>query len=286
MKTKRKMAKQRVLSFMLSAALVVSVLPPWGVQVTQAAEDGTPEVSADAEGTQEITASGTFGGEKDSEGVTVTEDTHQWSFAAGTGVLTISGEGAIPDYTTSTYMRLPWYQYASDIKKIVFTGNVTKIGAYLFYQYANVEEVDCSTAEKLIEIGEKSFYKTTLLGTLTGTDHLVTMGTSCFESSGLKTVTMPQVEAVPEAAFKSCASLTAIHFQIATIFGKNAFNACKALTEVDAPNVTELGESVFNTCTGLETIELPKLQSITGGSVFYGCSSEGQRRAYQGPSES
>ena len=103
MKTKRKMAKRRVLSFMLSAALVASMLPMGGIQRAEAAENGTPEVSADAEGTQEITASGTFGGEKDSEGVTITEDTHQWSFAAGTGVLTISGEGATPDCTTSNY---------------------------------------------------------------------------------------------------------------------------------------------------------------------------------------
>lgn len=267
--------KRKVLGLTLSAALVLSGLPVAGIpaagggdwKASAAQEGGVP---ASDEG-DAVTASGTFGGEKDSTGAEITPDTHKWSFAAGTGTLTISGEGAIPDYTSSTYAGLPWYGNKDDIKKIVFTGNVTKVGGYMFYNYNQVEEVDFGAAEELAEIGDHSFYGTTLLETLTGTEKLTTLGVNCFKSSGLKAVNMPSVEAVPEGAFNGCSSLAAIHFQGATVLGKQAFQNCKALKEVDAPNVGSLGESAFNTCNVLEAINLPELTTITGGSAFYGC---------------
>ena len=101
--------RKNVLSLVLSASLVCGLMPmgQWGQKASAAGGDssGGIEVSADKAGVSKqsdeaggVTASGTFGGEKDSEGETLTEDTHQWSFAAGTGVLTISGEGAMPNY--------------------------------------------------------------------------------------------------------------------------------------------------------------------------------------------
>lgn len=274
MKTKKRTMSRKALGLALSAALVLSSLPAADAQVAKAAGGGAKAVAnqaGDARTGDEgdgVTASGTFGGEKDSTGAEITPDTHQWSFAAESGVLTISGEGAIPDYTSSTYTGLPWYGSKDEIKKIVFTGNVAKVGAYMFYGYEKVEELDFSAAKKLTEIGADSFNGTSALGTLTGTEELTTLGNNCFKYSGLKTVTMPKVEAVPEGA---CSSLESIHFQAASSFGKQAFNRCSALKEVDAPNVGSLGESVFNTCGALEAIELPELMSVTGGSVFYGC---------------
>lgn len=279
MKTKKRARRRRALSLTLSAALVLSSLPIAYDQIAKAAEGGVANSSVSQAGDSRqneqepaATSSGTFGGEKDSTGAEITPDTHQWSFATDTGTLTISGEGAIPDYTSSTYMGLPWYGYKDDIKKIVFTGNVTKVGGYMFYNYKGVEEVDFGAAEKLIEIGAESFNGTSALGVLMGTDRLTTLGVNCFKSSKLKAVTMPKVEAVPEGAFNSCRSLESIHFQGATVFGKQAFYRCSALIEVDAPNVESLDESVFNTCTGLESIELSGLTSVMGGSVFNGCS--------------
>jgi hypothetical protein len=87
----------------------------------------------------------------------------EWNFADG--VLTISGDGEIPDYddykTPTWYTpdgksyhsgehRSPWYPFREQIIKIVFKGNITKKGVYVFYGCENCTAV---TFENRIDTG-------------------------------------------------------------------------------------------------------------------------------------
>lgn len=52
------------------------------------------------------------------------------------GVLTISGTGAMKNYTCKSEM--PWYRYISDIKEVVLEEGATTISDYAFYGMPNL----------------------------------------------------------------------------------------------------------------------------------------------------
>ena len=62
-----------------------------------------------------------------------------WEYIAQTGLLKISGTGAMADYTLESLP--PWYQYKDKIYKIEIGENVTALGKYAFYEFTNVVEV-------------------------------------------------------------------------------------------------------------------------------------------------
>lgn len=74
-----------------------------------------------------------------------------WSFDEANGVLTISGSGAMNDYTAD---KLPAYsRFADKIKEIVIDDKITKIGAYAFY---NMSVSGMFIPEAVEEIGENA----------------------------------------------------------------------------------------------------------------------------------
>lgn len=272
--------KKNVLSLVLTASLICGMMPVEGLgQKASAAASGasdsievmadTADVSNGAKEGEETVVSGTFGGTTDSTGAVLTPDTHQWSLAKESGVLTISGEGDMPDYTSGE--NTPWYDYSDDIKKIVFTGDVTAVGAHAFHLQKNVVEVDFSAAEGLTAIHTYAFQGTSSLETLTGVENIETLDTGSFQASGFKSVSMPNVETVPKAAFRSCTNMTSVSFQNATLLGDEAFYSCTSLKEVNAPNVDTLDGQVFR-YSSIESISLPNLTSIQGGYTFQNCS--------------
>lgn len=64
-----------------------------------------------------------------------------WDFDGGT--LTISGNGDMDDYPDGD---APWLEYKDDITAVVFTGNVTSVGACAFMDYDNLASVDFGSA--------------------------------------------------------------------------------------------------------------------------------------------
>lgn len=92
---------KRVLSLLLSVVMLLSVLA--GLNITAFAASGT---------TGNIS----------------------WDLNISTGVLTLTGKGATPDYTTTSYSsRTPWYNYRTNyIKSVVIGEGVTGIGNYAF----------------------------------------------------------------------------------------------------------------------------------------------------------
>ena len=67
-----------------------------------------------------------------------------WTFEPIEGVLTIEGEGAMPDWSYSE--GAPWYLYRSRIFRVVLGDKITSIGAYAFNECARLTEVDAAEA--------------------------------------------------------------------------------------------------------------------------------------------
>ena len=72
--------------------------------------------------------------------------------------LTISGEGAIYDYQTST---APWYSRRSEIRTILIGDGITQIGSYAFANLTNLLGV--SMPSSLKKLGNGAFYNCTSL---------------------------------------------------------------------------------------------------------------------------
>ena len=79
-------------------------------------------------------------------------DNLDWTLDTNTGVLTISGTGAMADYSRST---MPWYNYKYHINTVNIGDSVTSIGAYAFYDCANLTSV--TVPEAIDAIGNYAF---------------------------------------------------------------------------------------------------------------------------------
>ena len=64
-----------------------------------------------------------------------------WSFNSDTGMLTISGEGAMDDWDALTLEEVPWYEYLDQIISINVKDGVTSIGQCAFNDCENLEFV-------------------------------------------------------------------------------------------------------------------------------------------------
>jgi len=75
------------------------------------------------------------------------------------GTLTISGNGSMTNYTSSS--NAPWYSSRSSIKTVIIEDGVTSIGAAAFYYYPNLKNV--TIPKSVTSIESTSFYKCTSL---------------------------------------------------------------------------------------------------------------------------
>ena len=76
------------------------------------------------------------------------------------GTLTISGTGAMDDYTYendnfSSKSTAPWYSYRENIQSVVVEDGVTTIGDYAFYDYSNLSSV--TIGKDVTSIGFRAF---------------------------------------------------------------------------------------------------------------------------------
>ena len=126
----------------------------------------------------------------------------KWDFKNGT--LTITGNGAMPDYTSFDVK--PWHQatnYYNGIINIVIEEGVTGIGSYNFNHTPNV--VSAKLPNSLKRIGDYAFQSCTNLKSLNFPEGLTEIGSNAFSAHcGLTSVTIPKsIEKIGKAAFDS-----------------------------------------------------------------------------------
>lgn len=276
--------RKKVLSMLLSASLICTMIPVSGTEQRAAAAEptasGVEQSVKTADDTDKITAGGSFGGVQDEETGEVSEDTHQWTFAEASGVLTISGKGDMPSYTQDDFTKAPWYRLRKQVKKVVFTGDVTKVGDYAFYRdYLALETVDISGAKGLKAMGNYAFAgsntESAPLKEVIGLSQLTTFGNNVFHYSKLTgEVSLPDVTDITSNYIFANTEITRVSMpKLTTISGNNLFYQCKELAAVDMPELTTInGSTTFGTCTAITEISLPKLTEINANSSFSNCS--------------
>ena len=236
--------KKRLISLLVALCMAVTLLP----------------VSALTAWAEDPPKSGKCGATGDGSDVTwqLTENTYDSS----TYTLTISGSGAMEDYSTS-YSR-PWNSFCDQITSVVIFPGVTSIGECAFKGFSKLIHVDI--ANSVISIGSQAF-------------------SYC---SSLTDIKIPQsVTYIGGVVFNDCTNLSSITLSNnITSIGSYAFNNCTNLTSITIPgSVTFIGHCAFKDCTTLTSITIPGSVTSIGWEVFDGCTRLNDI-SYSGTSES
>ena len=159
-------------------------------------------------------------------------------------ILTITGEGAMADYTAGN---APWGTYPDVLS---LSEGLTYIGTYAFYQ-CNFATVNIPAS--VTYINGWAFERATKAVTFAEDSQLTTLYGFTFQNCDLTSVTIPASVTTIGGAFKGCSKLEHVTF-----------------AEGNKPLV--MGET-FALCTSLETIDIPARVTSFKKVVFAGCSS-------------
>ncbi len=121
-----------------------------------------------------------------------------WSLADG--VLTITGSGAMEDYSRGG---APWFARRAEITEIVIDAGVTRVGNYAFYACGAVQSVTLGAS--VTELGQRAFAYCTGLSSVTG-GALANVGEGAFYACfRLTTAAQPSCTGTPGSkAFEWC----------------------------------------------------------------------------------
>ena len=206
------------------------------------------------------------------DGGTGTVGTLSWTLTKA-GTLTISGNGAMPNF--DTFEDRPWNGFIDQILAIVIENGVTSVGKNAFQNSATLS-VDIPASVKTI--GENAFNKCSNLVYVTGFDGVETIGDSAFHGCAkLNSIALPaSVKSVGAGAFSSCQALTSVTFVPGSnqvTMGDNLFMQCWNLTSVTLPqSVDRISEGMFQVCSALYSLVVPQGAAIIAGSAFASCS--------------
>lgn len=169
----------------------------------------------------------------------------EWTLSGG--VLTISGSGAMKNYTEQN--PAPWQSYKNSIRAVVVKSGVTAVGDYAFFEMDKLTSATMATSVK--RVGSWAFY-------------------GCFK---LGMVDMNGVEEIERSAFERCYALTGVRLpeSLGTL-SYRAFYGCSGLVSVTVPaGVAVMEPSVFAHCSSLQNATI--LAGITKlpDWTFYKC---------------
>ena len=205
----------------------------------------TPALAADT------VASGTCGAEGDN--LTWTLDSE--------GVLTISGTGAMEDY--SSYRYVPWYANCDSIKTVSIGSGVTSVGTDAFFYCRNLTGV--MIPDSVTSIGDFAFQNCSSLTDITIPKSVTSIGGSAFRNcSSLTDITIPErVTCIGVSAFDNCSSLSSLTLGGGlTSIGSSAFQSCSSLTDVTIPDsVTSIGVAAFYNCSNLQDVNVTSMDA-------------------------
>lgn len=233
-----------------------------------------------------------------------TTGTLSWEISNGT--LTISGTGAMPNYSSD----VPWYSHRLSISRVVIGEGVTNIGNWAFYACSSLTSV--SIPNSIIDIGNSAFSGCYGLTAVMIPNSVTNIGNEVFLSChSLASVSIPNsVIKIGNSAFGACSGLISIDVESGnpnyssengvlfnkdktqlllcphrktgmytipnsvTTIGNRAFEGCSNLNTITIPNsLTIIGDHAFRSCSSLTSVMLPNSITIISAYAFEGCSS-------------
>lgn len=193
-----------------------------------------------------------------------------WEFDYSTGRLTISGTGAMEDY--SFYDNAPWYEHMYYINRVVIQKGITSIGKNAFGDCEYLTGV--TIPEGVESIGDYAFWNCKRLRRITIPDGVTHIGRGAFDNCvRLVDITLPEsATSIGEGAFEDCDAIENIALPSGmTSIAADTFSSCGALKNIVIPDgVTSIGNSAFSYC-GLTDIMIPENVEYIGEWAFRGC---------------
>ena len=191
-----------------------------------------------------------------------------WSLDAETGVLTISGSGAMEDYQEGT---APWYDRRENITAVVFGETVTGIGSYAL---ADTALTTVTVPETIAAVGDYAFKNCTALTQIRFEADIDRFDGWCaFYGAGSETgctmVFAGRAKEIPNG-FAYGANITAVDTGCAQGVGADTFKSCKRLkTIVLGETLTSIGEDGFYGCTAVTDIDIYAQTMSTANAFEY-----------------
>ena len=260
--------KKRFVSLLLAISMILSLMPVSAV--TAFAED-------ENSGAVKIIAKGNCGADEGGENLKWTLDNN--------GVLTISGSGAMKDYTWDENVRLDWYGYKKDIRSVVLDNRITHIGNYAFDKCTNIESVryteytgnaGVALPESVTTIGVHAFSDTGVTGTLKLPEHLTEIDSLAFYHCRKLNGELKLPDTVKEIggfAFNRCGFTGKLKLPASLEnIGNDAFESCSGLTgKLTFPSkMNEIDFSIFHE-TGITEVVIPSSIKTVRDFAFDSC---------------
>lgn len=260
--------KKRFVSLLLAISMIFSLMPVSAVTAFAESENS---------GAVKIIAKGNCGADEGGENLKWTLDNN--------GVLTISGSGAMKDYTWDENVRLDWYVRKKDIRSVVLDNRITHIGNYAFDKCTNIESVrytgytgnaGIALPEKVTTIGVHAFSDTGVTGTLKLPEHLTEIDSLAFYHCGKLNGELKLPDTVKEIggfAFNRCGFTGKLKLPASLEnIGNDAFESCSGLTgKLTFPSkMNEIDFSIFHE-TGITEVVIPSSIKTVRDFAFDSC---------------
>ena len=192
-----------------------------------------------------------------------------------TGVLNISGTGAMDDYVSWGGTTVPWGSILikSSITSIVVEDGVTRIGNRSFDSFDNLTSV--TIPKSVTSIGDNAFSYCKSLASFELSNSITSIGKYAFcNCTALTSIKIPgTVTSMEDRAFSGCSMLSSLTIEEGVSYiGNYAFERCFGLTKVNIPNsVSYIGNYAFNSCWNIVSLSLGINIVSIGDYAFSGC---------------
>ena len=231
---------------------------------TTPAGDGT--ISAEVEETAPVYLS---------EEPTVVARGSGWVITEQDGIQTMT----VYSMRDGAYYEYSWYNYKSNVSRIVINDGVTFIGRDAFFSFPKLTEVEIADSvreihewafaycqnlvsvklpKNLTTIDTEAFFICTKLSSIELPTGLTTIGAGAFDGCKLTSITIPEgVTSIGAEAFISNELKTVIIPDSVKTLGAGAFSYCQELTSVTiGSGVVTCGTQSFNGCNKLTDVTL------------------------------
>ena len=174
----------------------------------------------------------------------------------GNGLLTISGTGNMPDYSSTSQ---PWYKYRESIKQVKIGDGITGIGDYAFNGCTNLTSV--TIPGNVTSIGSFAFSSCKSLEELTIPEGVKKLGAKIIADTYIEKIKVP-------STVTQCSSTHSNSLDWGSLAGD------EVLTEVEfAEGMTKIPAYICENASSMEKVVIPSTVTNIGYSAFYGCTS-------------